>query len=311
MAEQIQLSLAAYAGIRLDRALAQADDRLSRSQWQSLIRSGQVLVDDKPAKSNLRLTGDETVVATLPQVVEVALVAQDLPLGIVYQDEALIVVDKAAGVVVHPAVGHESGTLVNALLHHVDDLGGISGERRPGIVHRLDKNTSGLMVVAKNDQALHALQQQFKARTVAKRYLALVDGHPSPHAALIDAPIGRDRQQRKRMAVIAPGRSAKARAAQTAFETIETFAEHALLACRPKTGRTHQIRVHLAYIGHPIVGDRIYGRRKQPLLQKRHFLHAAELAFDHPVSGERVSFNAPLPGKLQQLIERLRAEAQL
>lgn len=305
MSEKIVLTLD-YPGMRLDRALALAHPDLSRMAWQRLLKEKQVKVDGKLAKASMKLVGGEVVKAKLPEVVEIELVAEDIPLDIIYEDADCIVINKPAGMVVHPAVGHESGTLVNAVMHHCPDLAGIGGELRPGIVHRLDKDTSGLIVVAKNDAALRHLQAQFKERTVHKLYIALCDGDVSPEKALVDAPIGRDPKARKRMAVIGPRSSAQSREAQTQYEVVQRFESHTLVHCQLHTGRTHQIRVHMAYVGYPLVGDTIYGRRKQELLTWRHFLHAAELGIKLPSTNEETVFKAELPKGLSKVLEKLK-----
>jgi len=292
-------------GNRIDRALAEAHPDLSRSQWQQLIAAGLVTIQGQPVKASLRLEGGERVQALLPDVVETDLLAQHIPLDIIYEDEDMLAVNKPAGMVVHPAPGYSEGTLVNAILGYCPNLEGIGGERRPGIVHRLDKDTSGLILVAKNDRALRHLQRQFKKRTVRKRYLALVEGRVQPPQALIDAPIGRDPHHRQRMAVIAPGSSASSRPAQTEYKLLENFGDYALLECYPRTGRTHQIRVHLAFAGLPIVGDATYGRRKQRLSLERHFLHAATLAFRRPADDQEMILEAPLPEDLQTVLDSL------
>lgn len=303
MDRQIEITLEA-AGERLDRALTEALPELSRMQWQRLIREGLVTVDGVRAKSSYRIVGGETLVATLPEVVEAEIVAEDIPLDIRYEDSDLIVVNKPAGMVVHPSLGHAGGTLVNALLAHCPDLEGVGGERRPGIVHRLDKDTSGLIIAAKHDQALWQLQNQFKQRTVSKVYLALVNGSLQPPEALIDAPIGRDPRHRQRMAVVTTA-NLEARPAQTAYRTLHYYPEYTYVECRPRTGRKHQIRVHLAYIGFPIVGDVLYGRRKERLALRRHFLHAAELTFRRPSDGEEVHVTAELPADLANVLAGL------
>lgn len=297
------------SGERLDKMLAAQMPDLSRAQWQRLISERLVLVDGKPAKASQRLAGGELIEADIPEPSESALVPENIPLDIHYEDDDLVVLNKPAGMVVHPGAGHPSGTLVNALLAHCPDLPGIGDTKRPGIVHRLDKDTSGLIVVAKNDLALRYLQAQFKEREVSKRYIALVDGQIQPSTALIDAPIGRNPAQRKLMTVLSPdsprARSMKAREAQTRYRTLEYYDDFSLVECAPITGRTHQIRVHLAYIGHPIVGDKVYGRRKQRLFLSRHFLHAAELSFKRPVDSVTLTFTANLPEELQTLLDSL------
>ncbi len=289
---------------RLDRALTAAVPELSRMQWQRLIREGLVTVDGVRARPSYRIQGGEQLVALVPAVVEASVTAEDIPLDVRYEDKDLIVVNKPAGMVVHPSLGHDGGTLVNALLAHCPDLEGVGGERRPGIVHRLDKDTSGLIVAAKHDHALWHLQNQFKQRTVAKVYLALVNGHLQPPEALIDAPIGRDPRHRQKMAVVATTRG-DARAAQTAYRTLHTYSDYTYVECRPHTGRKHQIRVHLAYVGFPVVGDRTYGRRKDPLGLERHFLHAAELTFRRPSDDATLHISSELPAELRAVLDAL------
>ena len=310
MSRQLDLILDA-PGERLDRALAEAHPELSRSQWQQLITDGLVTMQGHPVKASLRLEGGERVQVMLPDVAETDLQAQQIPLDIVYEDEDLLAVNKPAGMVVHPAPGHSEGTLVNAVLGYCPDLEGIGGERRPGIVHRLDKETSGLILVAKNDRTLRHLQRQFKKRTVSKTYLALVEGHVQPPQALIDAPIGRDPRHRQRMSVIAPGSSASSRPAQTEYKLLEkveqsSVGQFSLVECYPRTGRTHQIRVHMAFAGFPIVGDTTYGRRKQRLALDRHFLHASRLVFRRPSDERELALEARLPDELRALLDSLR-----
>ncbi len=305
MSEQrIELTLDA-TGERLDKALPVAVPELSRTQVQRLIKKGQITVNGRIVKPNLKLAGGEQVIIILPAVQETELLPEDISLDIRYEDGDMLVINKPAGMVVHPAVGHESGTLVNAVLFHCPDLEGIGGEKRPGIVHRLDKDTSGLIVVAKNEQAMRHLQAQFKERTVDKRYLALVEGQMNLPEALIDAPIGRDPRQRKKMAVIPLHYSARSRPAQTEYRTLIGYDDYTLVECRLLTGRTHQIRVHLAYAGFPIVGDTVYGRRKQTIRLKRHFLHAARLALLRPSDNTLLSFEAELPPELTAVLQPL------
>ena len=289
------------AGERLDKYLAEALPDLSRAMLQKLIKDGDVLVGGKPTKPSYRVeAGDIVVVRVPPPTPLEAAPAPHIPLDVLYQDADLLVLNKPAGLVVHPAHGHTDDTLVNALLAHVPDLAGIGGVLRPGIVHRLDKDTSGLLLVAKHDQAQQALQDQFRSRSVDKVYLALVEGHLVPPRGRIDAPIGRDPRERQRMAVVPSGRPA-----QTEYRVLETLAETALVEAHLLTGRTHQIRVHLASLGYPIVGDRVYGHRKPRVALARQFLHAWRLAFSLPSTGERVQFTAPLPPDLRQILAEL------
>ncbi|MCI0395579.1 MAG: RluA family pseudouridine synthase [Chloroflexi bacterium] len=290
-------------GERLDKALAEALPELSRAQCQRLIKEGLVTLAGRPARASYRLEGHERVAVVIPPPKETDLAPEPIPLDIRYEDEDMILVNKPAGMVVHPAAGHPQGTLVNAILAHCPDLAGVGGEKRPGIVHRLDKDTSGLLLVAKNDQAMRYLQAQFKRRTVTKIYLALVEGRFGQAEVLIDAPIGRDPHNRKKMAVIPPNNSATARPAQTRVRLLGYYGDFSLVECRPLTGRTHQIRVHLAFAGYPIAGDLVYGRRKQRLDLDRHFLHAAELTFKRPSDGRELTFKAELPRELQRLLD--------
>ena len=303
-AQQVNFQLDA-PGERLDKALADAYPDLSRMQWQRLIKEDRVLVDGLAAKASLRLEALVSIAADIPEAVESELIAQAIPLDIRYEDDDIIIVNKPAGMVVHPGSGHEQDTLVNALLAHCPDLPGVGDTKRPGIVHRLDKDTSGLLVVAKHDQALWHLQAQFKERTVGKKYLALVDDQLQPPAALIDAPIGRDPRQRKKMTVIPPGSSARSRTAQTHYQALTYYDDFTLVECTLHTGRTHQIRVHLAYAGYPIVGDTVYGRRKPSLPLKRHFLHAAVLQIKRPSDNEELTIRAELPSELQDVLDNL------
>ena len=295
-------------GERIDKALAEVYPDLSRTQWQALIKDGLVTVEGERVKPSLRLEAIAEVAVLLPETEETELVAQEIPLEIVYEDADFLAINKPAGMVVHPAPGHSEGTLVNAVLGHRPELEGVGGERRPGIVHRLDKETSGLILVAKNDRALRDLQRQFKRRTVKKKYLALVEGRIQPPQALIDAPVGRDPADRKKMAVIRPGSGYRSRPAQTRYSLLHSYRDHSLVACFPRTGRTHQIRVHLAFAGYPIAGDKIYGRRKQSLELDRHFLHASALQFKRPADDAPMTLEAPLPEALEAVLAEL-AEA--
>jgi 23S rRNA pseudouridine1911/1915/1917 synthase len=301
-------------GVRLDRFLASVVADRSRSQIQRLIKDQSVRVAGQVAKSNQPVKAGQIVVLDVPEPVDAEPQAEALPLPILYQDHDVIVVDKPAGMVVHPAAGHSTGTLVNALLHHVTDLSGIGGEKRPGIVHRLDRGTSGLMVIAKNDAAHEELARQFHDREVEKEYLALVWGVVQA-GRRIDAPIGRDPANRKKM-------SAKARRSREAVTRI-VRTEHinpavTLAQIAIYTGRTHQIRVHLSVIGHPIVGDPLYGgvHRRVPgdvhavTHLQRPFLHAAKLTFKHPADGRRMEFTSELPEDLQQVLNDLRSRNQ-
>lgn len=290
------------SGERLDTFIARRQPELSRSRARHLVDEGLVTVDGKQVKPSVKVNNGAVVTVSVPPPVEMELEPEEIPLNIIYQDENVIVVDKPAGLTVHPAPGHPRGTLVNALLAICPDLRGIGGTLRPGIVHRLDKDTSGLIVVAKNDRANRALQTQLKEREVKKTYTTLVRGVPEPTEGMIDAPIGRNPKNRKKMAVVANGRDS-----QTKYRVVEVLAggEYALVEAQPITGRTHQIRVHMAAIKHPIVGDSTYGKRSD--LVDRQFLHASKLDFAMPVSQRRIEFESPLPDDLRQALLRLRS----
>ena len=292
-----------HDGGRLDLALAAHIAEFSRTRLQQLIRQGLVLVDGvKVIKPGFRLGGGEAVDVLIPATTSSELRAERIPLDIIFENEDLMLINKPPGMVVHPSVGHESGTLINAALAHAPDMAGIGGEIRPGVVHRLDKDTSGLIILAKNDAALQMLQQQFKDREVNKVYIALVDGRPPTPEGRVKAPIGRDPRGRQRMAVVHPG---KGREAETIYHTLKTFPEHTLLELHPKTGRTHQIRVHLAFISCPIVGDKVYGHRNPTVPIERHFLHAVGLTFKLPGETSSNSFEAQLPNELETVLKDL------
>ncbi len=305
MEDQLVEFTADTPGERLDVALVMNTDGMSRGQLQALIHDGKVTVDGKPAKPSLKLKGGEQVIVHVPPTPQDDRVApEDIALNIVYEDEHIAVIDKPAGLVVHPGDGNEQGTLVNALLFRYPQISEIPYDaRRRGIVHRLDKDTSGLIVIAKNAPAQLNLISQFSKRSVDKTYLALTERVPKTLTGRIEAPIARDVHQRKRMAVTRKG---KPSVTEYKVIDIEFTDGQALLEVNLLTGRTHQIRVHLAFIGAPIVGDSVYGFRKQRVKMKRHFLHAAKLAFTHPVTGERLSFESPLPADLQGHLDRLR-----
>jgi 23S rRNA pseudouridine1911/1915/1917 synthase len=300
----ITLTVDFDGGGRLDRFVAAHQPELSRTTVQRLIDDDFITRNGSICKASEKVEQGDVIVVRIPPPVATELIAEDIPLVIVYEDNDLIVIDKPAGLVVHPAAGHDSGTLVNAVLGHVPDLGstggGIGGEVRPGIVHRLDKDTSGLIVVAK-DRALQFLQEQFKSRTIKKMYLALVDGIVTPREGIIDAPIGRSTHDRKKMAVTHDGRSARTR-----YRVIQIYHDPdlSLVEAYPETGRTHQIRVHLAWFKHPLVGDEVYGRQHPRVPCERHFLHAASLTLTLP-NGETRTFTAPLPPDLQRVLDQL------
>jgi 23S rRNA pseudouridine1911/1915/1917 synthase len=293
-------------GERLDKLIvAQVGDDLSRAQVQALIKDGKVTVNGTQVKQGIKLKGGEHISVTIPERPETDTVkAEVIPLTILYEDKDIAVIDKPAGMIVHPGVGNETGTLVSAMLTLWPEIAKMNtNEKRAGIVHRLDKDTSGLLVIAKNDVSRRKLMEQFQSRTVEKTYLALLEKQPPTQIGRVEAPIARDPNQRKRMAVVRGGKPAI-----TEYTVIERdfSGEQALVRVNLLTGRTHQIRVHMAFIGAPIVGDVIYGFRKQRLKLKRHFLHAANLAFDHPRTGERMRFESPLPAGLTNVLEKLR-----
>jgi len=297
-------------GERLDKILVARLGEYSRSQIQTLITDGAVTVDGQSAKPGHRMKGGERVVVNIPEEEEHVIEPQQIDLDIVYEDDDIAVIEKAAGMVVHPGIGNEDGTLVHALLWHYPDMVNMQddprAEGRMGIVHRLDKDTSGLIVIAKNIDALVHLMAQFKERTTDKTYLAMVERLPKTMLGRIDAPIGRDPKQRKRMGVVNGGKDAV-----TEFEVIDTeFRDgRALVRIKIETGRTHQIRVHMAFVGAPIIGDTVYGFNRQRIGLKRNFLHAHELAFDHPTTGERLTFTSALPPGLQNTLDKLREGA--
>ena len=278
-------------GQRLDAWLAVRLTDMSRSRCAQLIESGAVSSGGKLLAKNARITGRETVTVEIPEVEETELSAEDIPLQVVYEDDDVIVIDKPVGMVVHPAPGHPDGTLVNALLHHCgESLSGIGGEKRPGIVHRIDKDTSGLIIAAKNDRAHQALSAQLKDHTLARTYECLVVGHMKENSGTVCAPIGRDRKDRKKMAVTAEGREAV-----THWEVLAEYKDVTHLRCRLETGRTHQIRVHMAYLHHPILGDTVYGSKKAVVGLAGQCLHATGLTFLHPCTGEKVELHCDLP----------------
>ena len=289
---------ASRSGERLDLLLVREADGLTRSQIKRLIQDGQVLVNDMPCRPSQQVRAGDRVSLVVPPPRPVAIEPEDIPLSVVYQDAHLLVVNKPAGLTVHPAPGHPSGTLVNALLAVVPDLKGIGGELRPGIVHRLDKETSGLMVVAKTHQAHLELSRQIKERQVEKGYLALASGVVTPSEGVIDAPIGRNPRHRKKMAVVAGGR-----AARTRYKVLRSSDRYSFVEVMLETGRTHQIRVHFASLGRPLVGDRVYGNRS-PLI-KRQFLHAHLLGFTHPETGEWRQFTSSLPADLRAVLDMI------
>ena len=296
-----------YAGNqpeRLDRFMVAQLPEFSRSRLQGLISDGFVFVDGIPAKkAGQILEGGEQVMVRIPPPVPSRLVGEDIPLDIVFENDDLLVINKPAGMVVHPAAGHDTGTLVHAVLGYDQEMEGVGGEERPGVVHRLDKDTSGLILMAKNDRSHRWLQDQFRLRLVEKTYLALVDGHPPTPAGRVEAAIGRDPSHRKKMAIV---NESKGREAVSEYKTLEKFPNHTLLEFHPLTGRTHQVRLHCAFLGCPIVGDSLYGRKHPSVEINRHFLHAQRLKITLPSENQARVFEAPLPGDLAFVLECLR-----
>ncbi len=299
-------------GLRLDIFLSQKDAGLSRSQARRLIDGGEALVDGRPARASHRLRPGERVSLHRPPPVPAGIVAEEIPLDIRYEDDAVLVVDKPAGMVVHPAAGNSRGTLVNALQFHCGRLSSVGGLMRPGIVHRLDKGTSGLMVIAKTDEAHRHLSEQFKKRRVSKHYTVLVHGDLREDEGVIDAPVGRHPVERKKMSTA----SRRGKAALTRWRVLERYGDCTLLEAQIETGRTHQIRVHLGAMGHPVVGDAVYGGSKRaadsPALRAalkrltRQALHAGRLSFLHPLTGRVMSFESPLPADMAEVIDFLK-----
>ncbi|WP_210618193.1 RluA family pseudouridine synthase [Mammaliicoccus lentus] len=288
------------AGVRIDKLLPELNPDWSRSQIQDWIKLGLVEVNGKVVKSNYKTKLNDTIVATEKVIEEVDIVAEDLGIEIYYEDKDVAVVYKPKGMVVHPAPGHYTGTLVNGLMYAITDLSGINGEIRPGIVHRIDKDTSGLLMVAKNDIAHRGLVEQLVDKTVTREYTALVHGHIPHEFGTIEAPIGRNPKERQEMAIVDDGKEAV-----THFNVIEKFDQYTLVNCQLETGRTHQIRVHMKHIGYPLVGDPKYGRRKTLDLGGQ-ALHAGLLGFEHPITGKYIEKEAPLPEYFEALIEKLR-----
>ncbi|QRR98222.1 RluA family pseudouridine synthase [Streptococcus anginosus] len=286
-------------GVRLDKAVADLTP-LSRSHANEQIKNGQILVNGQVKKAKYAVKAGDVITYELPEPEALEYVAENLLLDIVYQDEDVAVVNKAQGMVVHPSAGHTSGTLVNALMYHIKDLSGINGVLRPGIVHRIDKDTSGLLMIAKNDDAHIKLAEELKDKKSLRKYWAIVHGNLPNDRGVIEAPIGRSEKDRKKQAVTAKGKPAVTR-----FHVLERFGNYTLVELQLETGRTHQIRVHMAYIGHPVAGDEVYGPRKT-LKGHGQFLHARTLGFTHPKTGEVMKFTAEAPAIFQETLEKLR-----
>lgn len=302
--ETLEYVFDSHEGERLDRFLTARLPDYSRSRLQSIIKDGFVHVDGIKARKTGQMLGQGArIVIELPPPQPSGLKAENIPLDILFENGDVLVVNKPAGMVVHPSAGHSSGTLVNAALAHAPDIQGVGGQVRPGVVHRLDKDTSGVILLAKNDLAHRALQAQFRDRSVQKTYTTLVDGAPPTLSGVVEAVIGRDKRNRKRMAVVPPGRG---REAETEYHTIEAFQAFTLLQAHPRTGRTHQIRVHMAFLGCPVVGDRVYGRKKPSLKIRRQFLHASFITLLLPGDSAPRTFSAPLPSGLENILQDLR-----
>ena len=298
MAEQIRI-ISDTAGIRLDAFLAD-ETEYSRSRIQKLIETGNVITNGKLVKASYTVQDGDCITIHVPEVMDLSVQPENIPLDIIYDDESLCVVNKPQGMVVHPAPGHESGTLVNALMYHIKDLSSVGGVKRPGIVHRIDKMTSGLLVIAKNDSVHQALSEQFRSHSAGRQYICLVDGNIKDDLGTVDQPIGRSLKDRKKMAVVSDGRNAV-----THWEVLERFKTNTLLRVRLETGRTHQIRVHMAYIHHPVTGDDVYGQNKKQLGLEGQALHGYHLHFEHPVTGRKMVFETPVPDYFIDALRKL------
>lgn len=298
----VTLTIEEFVGERIDKALSQMEEAWSRSQISNWLDDERILVNGVNVKAKYKVRLGDIIEVDIPEVEDLEIIPEDLNLEIIYEDADVLVVNKPRGMVVHPAPGHPSGTLVNGLMHHCKDLSGINGVARPGIVHRIDKDTSGLLMVAKNDVAHESLVNQLVNKTVTRKYTALVHGHIAHEKGTIEAPIGRDQKDRQKQAVVDNGKHAV-----THFQVLENFGEFTLVECRLETGRTHQIRVHMNYIGFPLAGDPKYGPKKT-LEFDGQVLHAGVLGFEHPVTKEYLEFEAPLPEDFKQLLEEFRGE---
>ncbi len=289
---------------RLDKFLVINFESLTRTRLQKLIEDGSVMVNGKTVtKSGYKLEPDDTVSLTISEPIPTTVEAEDIPLDILFENDHVLIVNKPAGMVVHPSFGHQSGTLINAVLGHAPEMIGIAGEGRPGVVHRLDKDTSGIILLAKDDPTMLWLQSQFKHRSLRKIYTALVDRHPPTPEGIVEAAIARDPSHRLRMAVVSKD---KGREAQTDYRTLKVFSDYSLLEVHPLTGRTHQIRVHLSFIGCPIAGDTLYGYKHSSIGINRHFLHASQITISLAESEKPQTFQAPLPAELEKVISNLK-----
>lgn len=291
------------AGVRIDKYLAEQLPDITRSYLQKLLKDGSVQMNGKPVKASTKTAAGAVIELTIPEPEEPEILPEDIPLDILYEDSDVILINKPKDMVVHPASGHYTGTLVNALMYHCKgDLSGINGVLRPGIVHRIDKDTTGVLIVCKNDKAHNALAEQLKEHSITRKYRAIVCGNLKEDEGTVDAPLGRHPQDRKKMAIVRTG----GKRAVTHYRVLERFGNYTYIECQLETGRTHQIRVHMASLGHPLLGDEAYGRVKSPFKLEGQTLHAMVLGFIHPTTGEYMEFEAPLPEYFEKLLEKLR-----
>ena len=291
------------AGVRIDKYLAEQLPDITRSYLQKLLKDGSVQMNGKPVKASTKTAVGALIALTIPEPEEPEILPENIPLDILYEDFDVILINKPKNMVVHPAAGHYTGTLVNALMYHCrGDLSGINGVLRPGIVHRIDKDTTGVLIVCKNDRAHNALAEQLKEHSITRKYRAIVCGNLKEDEGTVDAPLGRHPQDRKKMAIVRSG----GKRAVTHYRVLERFGNYTYIECQLETGRTHQIRVHMASLGHPLLGDEIYGRAKSPFKLEGQTLHAMVLGFIHPTTGEYMEFEAPLPEYFEKLLEKLR-----
>ena len=291
------------AGVRIDKYLAEQLPDITRSYLQKLLKDGSVQMNGKPVKASTKTAAGAVIELTIPEPEEPEILPEDIPLDILYEDSDVILINKPKDMVVHPAAGHYTGTLVNALMYHCKgDLSGINGVLRPGIVHRIDKDTTGVLIVCKNDKAHNALAEQLKEHSITRKYRAIVCGNLKEDEGTVDAPLGRHPQDRKKMAIVRTG----GKRAVTHYRVLERFGNYTYIECQLETGRTHQIRVHMASLGHPLLGDEVYGRVKSPFKLEGQTLHAMVLGFIHPTTGEYMEFEAPLPEYFEKLLGKLR-----
>ena len=290
------------AGVRIDKYLAEQLPDITRSYLQKLLKDGSVQMNGKPVKTSTKTAAGAVIELTIPDPEEPEILPEDIPLDILYEDSDVILINKPKDMVVHPAAGHYTGTLVNALMYHCKgDLSGINGVLRPGIVHRIDKDTTGVLIVCKNDKAHNALAEQLKEHSITRKYRAIVCGNLKEDEGTVDAPLGRHPQDRKKMAIVRTG----GKRAVTHYRVLERFGNYTYIECQLETGRTHQIRVHMASLGHPLLGDEVYGRVKSPFKLEGQTLHAMVLGFIHPTTGEYMEFEAPLPEYFEKLLRKL------